>query len=211
MLESRFQLFVETRWRSIQWRCARGPNLRRALRKSRRIRIYRSARGRISERVRARGAGAAFCVAGREFSGLRSWHRDRSEEQGGVVRRRAVHRAGQICRLTFHGSRLRHVVDEPPADVIGPKYGARRKARLRPATSYSRRRLTVLRGVQEGGSGACRSSRDSIDSAFWRERPQPPLEMVTQQKSRYTPAKARAGPGDRAGAAGAEGPRWVAG
>ena len=138
------------------------------------------------------------------FSGS-AGHRDRSEDQGGVVRRRAVHRAGQNADGPFS---LRIAACGRPAAgrMDQPKYGAGRKARLRPATSYSRRRRTVIRRVQEGGSRAGRASREP--DRLHLARPSA-TAIGNGDAAKGSLRRRKRGGQDRTRARGAEGRRWA--
>ena len=103
---------------------------------------------------------------------------------------------------------LRHVVDEPPAEWISQNMGPGDKLGYDPRLHTPDAVSRFSAACKKAGAELVALNANPIDS-IWRERPQPPLGMVTQQKGRYA--------GESAAAKiervrrGAEGPRWVAG
>jgi Xaa-Pro aminopeptidase len=86
---------------------------------------------------------------------------------------------------------LRHVVDEPPAEWISQNMGPGDKLGYDPRLHTPDAVSRFSAACKKAGAELVALNSNPIDS-IWRERPQPPLGMVTQQKGRYAGESAAA-------------------
>ena len=86
---------------------------------------------------------------------------------------------------------LRHVVDEPPAEWISQNMGPGDKLGYDPRLHTPDAVSKFSAACAKASAELVALSENPIDS-IWRERPQPPLGTVTQQKGRYAGESAAA-------------------
>ena len=86
---------------------------------------------------------------------------------------------------------LRHVVDEPPVDWISQNMGPGEKLGYDPRLHTPDAVSRFSAACRKAGAELVALPANPID-AIWRDRPQPPLGMVSQQRGRFAGESAAA-------------------
>ncbi len=86
---------------------------------------------------------------------------------------------------------LRHVVDEPPVEWISQNMGPGEKLGYDPRLHTPDAVARFAAACKKAGAELVALAPNPID-AIWRDRPQPPLGMVTQQRGRFAGESAAA-------------------